>query len=106
MRLLVLPLSLLLILALILLLISLRVAMPELLRWVAWETRATVAPRLGSTYFALLVFHLLALPLCHDSPINQMLEGREGVVHQSVMQGINQSSQKSVLPLSISVDIL
>jgi hypothetical protein len=94
-----------LILALILLLISLRVATHELLRWVAWETGATIAPRLGSTYFALLVFHLLVLPLCHDSPINQMLDGREVVVHQLVMQGINQASQKSVLPLGINVEI-
>jgi hypothetical protein len=35
-----------------------------------------------------------------------MLEGREGVVHQLIMEGINQSSQEAVLPLSIRVDIL
>jgi hypothetical protein len=34
-----------------------------------------------------------------------MLEGREGVIHQLIIQGINQSSQESVLPLSIGVDI-
>jgi hypothetical protein len=34
-----------------------------------------------------------------------MLEGREGVVHQLVMEGINQSSQEAVLPLGIRVDI-
>jgi hypothetical protein len=34
-----------------------------------------------------------------------MLEGREGVVHQLIVEGINQSSQKVVLPLSIRVDI-
>jgi hypothetical protein len=30
----------------------------------------------------------------------------EGVVHQLVMEGINQSSQEAVLPLGIHVDIL
>jgi hypothetical protein len=34
-----------------------------------------------------------------------MLEGREGVVHQLIVEGINQSSQKAVLPLGIRVDI-
>jgi hypothetical protein len=64
-----------------------------------------VAPRLGSTYFALSVFHLPALPLNHYSSIDQMLEGREGVIHQLIMQGIHQSSQELVLSLGISVDI-
>jgi hypothetical protein len=50
-------------------------------------------------------FHLLMLPLSHCSPIDQMLEGREGVIHYLIMQGINQASQKSVLSLGISVDI-
>jgi hypothetical protein len=35
-----------------------------------------------------------------------MLEGREGVVHQLVVEGINQSSQEAVLSLGIHVDIL
>jgi hypothetical protein len=35
-----------------------------------------------------------------------MLEGREGMVHQLVLKGVNQTSQESVLPLGISVDIL
>jgi hypothetical protein len=35
-----------------------------------------------------------------------MLEGREGVVHQLIVEGINQSSQELVLPLRIRVDIL
>jgi hypothetical protein len=34
-----------------------------------------------------------------------MLEGRESVVHQLVVEGINQSSQETVLPLSIRVHI-
>jgi hypothetical protein len=33
------------------------------------------------------------------------VEGREGVVHQLVVEGINQSSQEAVLPLGIRVDI-
>jgi hypothetical protein len=35
-----------------------------------------------------------------------MLKGREGMVHQLVVQGVNQPSQELVLPLGISVDIL
>jgi hypothetical protein len=35
-----------------------------------------------------------------------MLEGREGVVHQLIVEGINQSSQEAVLPLGIRIDIL
>jgi hypothetical protein len=34
-----------------------------------------------------------------------MLEGREGVVHQLIVEGINRSSQKLVLPFGIRVDI-
>jgi hypothetical protein len=45
------------------------------------------------------------LPFCHDCSVYQVLEGREGVVHQMVMEGINQSSQKEVLPLGICVDV-
>jgi hypothetical protein len=46
------------------------------------------------------------LPFCHDCSVYQMLEGRKGVVHQLIVEGINQSSQKAVLPLGIRVDIL
>jgi hypothetical protein len=35
-----------------------------------------------------------------------MLKSGESVVHQLVVKGVNQSSQKTVLPLSIHVDIL
>jgi hypothetical protein len=35
-----------------------------------------------------------------------MLEGGESVVHQLIMEGINQSSQEAVLSLGIRVDIL
>jgi hypothetical protein len=34
-----------------------------------------------------------------------MLEGGESVVHQLIMEGINQSSQKAVLSLGIRVDV-
>jgi hypothetical protein len=35
-----------------------------------------------------------------------MLEGGESVVHQLIIEGINQSSQKAVLHLGICVDVL
>jgi hypothetical protein len=34
-----------------------------------------------------------------------MLEGREGVVHRLIVEGVNQSSQEVVLPFGIRVDI-
>ena len=46
------------------------------------------------------------LPFCHNYSVDQMLEGREGVVHQLIVEGIDQSSQEAVLPLGIRVDIL
>jgi hypothetical protein len=46
------------------------------------------------------------LPFYHDCSVDHMLEGREGVVHQLIMERINQSSQEVVLPLGIRVDIL
>jgi hypothetical protein len=45
------------------------------------------------------------LPFSHDCSVGQLLEGREGVVHQLVVEGINQSSQETVLPLGILIDI-
>jgi hypothetical protein len=45
------------------------------------------------------------LPFSHNGSIDQMLEGRESMVHQVVVEGINQSSQEAVLPLGIRVDI-
>jgi hypothetical protein len=47
----------------------------------------TAAPSLRSTNLALPVFHLPTLPLSHDSFIDQMLKGREGMVHQPVVKG-------------------
>jgi hypothetical protein len=57
------------------------------------------APSLRSTNLVFPVFHLLTLPLSHDGSIDQMLEGRECMVHQLVVKGVNQTSQESVLPL-------
>jgi hypothetical protein len=37
--------------------------------------------------------------------LSQMLESGESVVHQLVVKGVNQTSQKTILPLSIRVDI-
>jgi hypothetical protein len=45
------------------------------------------------------------LPFSHDCSVHQVLEGGESVIHQLVVKGVNQSSQKTVLPLSIRVDI-
>jgi hypothetical protein len=87
-------------------LVSLRVTLPELVGWVAWEMGTVVAPGLRSTNLALLVFNLLALPLSHYGSINQKLKGREGMVHHLVVKGVNQTSQKHVLSLGISIDIL
>jgi hypothetical protein len=62
-------------------------------------------PNLRSTNLVFPVLHLLTLSFCHDSSVYQMLEGREGVVHQLIVEGINQSSQEAILPLGIRVDI-
>jgi hypothetical protein len=62
-------------------------------------------PGLRSTNLALPILHLPTLPFSHDCLVNQMLEGGESVVHELVVEGINQSSQKAVLPLGICVDV-
>jgi hypothetical protein len=86
-------------------LVSLRVTLLELLGWVALETGTAAAPSLRSTDLAFLVFHLPALPLGYDGFIDQMLKGREGVVHQLVVKWVNQTSQKMVLSLGICIDV-
>jgi hypothetical protein len=86
-------------------LVTLRVTLLELLRRVAWVAGATATPGLRSTNLAFPILHLPTLPLSHYGFIDQMLEGRESVVHQLVVKGVNQTSQKMVLPLSIHVDI-
>jgi hypothetical protein len=63
-------------------------------------------PSLRSANLVFPVLHLPALPFDHDCSIDQMLEGRESLVHQLVVKGVNQISQKTVLPLSIYIDIL
>jgi hypothetical protein len=65
----------------------------------------TATPGLRSTNLALPILHLPTRPFSHDCSVYQMLEGGESVVHEVVMEGINQSSQKAVLPLSICVDV-
>jgi hypothetical protein len=93
-------------LVLALMLVSLRVTPLELLGWIAREMGMAFTPSLRSTNLVFAVFHLLAVPLSHDGSIDQMLEGREGVVHQLVVKGVNQTSQDHVLPLGISIDIV
>jgi hypothetical protein len=46
-----------------------------------------VAHGLRSTKLALPVFHLPMLPLSHYCSINQVLNGRESMVHQLVVKG-------------------
>jgi hypothetical protein len=92
---------LLLVLALMLVLVTLL----ELLRWVAWIAGTAATPGLRSTNLAFSVFHLPTLPFSHNGSVDQMLEGREGVVHQLVVKRINQTSQETVLPLNICIDI-
>jgi Na+-driven multidrug efflux pump len=53
-----------------LLLLSWALVLSELLRWVAWETRAIAASRLGSTDLTLAILLLFALPLCHDRSVD------------------------------------
>jgi hypothetical protein len=65
----------------------------------------TATPGLRPTNLAFPIFHLPTLPFSHDCSVVQMLEGRESVVHQLLVKGVNQTSQKMVLPLSIRVDI-
>jgi hypothetical protein len=62
-------------------------------------------PDLRSTHIAFPVLHLPPLPFSHYGSVDQMLEGRESVVYQLLVKGVNQTSQKTVLPLSICVDI-
>jgi hypothetical protein len=54
----------------------------------------TATPDLRSTNLALPILHLPTLPFSHDWSVYQMLEGGESVVHELVVEGINQSFQK------------
>jgi hypothetical protein len=67
--------------------------------------RAIAASKLGSTDLTLAILHLFALPLCHDCSVNQVLKCGEGVIHQLILQRVNQASQETILPLGVSVDI-
>jgi hypothetical protein len=49
-------------------------------------------PDLRSTNLVFPVLHLPTLPFSHNVSIDQLLEGRESVIHQLVVEGINQSS--------------
>jgi hypothetical protein len=50
---------------------------------------AIAAPRLRSTKLALAILHLLALLLCHDCSVDQVLKCGKGMVHQLIVQGID-----------------
>jgi hypothetical protein len=49
----------------------------------------TAASRLRSTNLALVILHLLALLLCHDRSVDQVLKCGEGMIHQLIMQEID-----------------
>jgi hypothetical protein len=51
------------------------------------RTDATLGLR--STNLAFHVLHFPALPFRHYGSVDQMLEGRESVVHQLVVKGVN-----------------
>src|SRR6187455_3577843 len=52
-----------------------------------------------------MILHLFTLPLYHDCSVDQVLECWEGMIHQLVLQRVNQASQEMVLPLGVGVDI-
>jgi hypothetical protein len=60
---------------------------------------------LGSTDLVLAILHLFALPLCHDCSINQVLKRRKGMIHQLILQRVDQASQETILSLGVGVDI-
>jgi hypothetical protein len=68
--------------------------------------RAIAASRLRSTDLTLAILHLFALPFCHDCSVNQVLKSGEGMIHQMILQRVDQVSQEAILPLGICVDIL
>ena len=54
----------------------------------------------------LLVFHLSAFAFRHDCSVDQVLEVGEGVVHQLVLQWVDQPFQEVGLLLLVSEDFL
>jgi hypothetical protein len=42
-----------------------------------------------STDLVLVILYLLALLLCHDRSVDQVLKGGEGMIHQLIVQGID-----------------
>jgi hypothetical protein len=83
-----LPLVLVLVLTLMLVLVTLL----EMLRMVSWVAGATATPGLRSTNLVFHVLDLPTLPFGHDCSVDQMLEGRESVVHRLIVKGVNQTS--------------
>jgi hypothetical protein len=67
--------------------------------------RTIAASRLRPTDLTLAILHLFALPLCHDCSVNQVLECREGMIHQLILQRVDQASQETILSLGVGVDI-
>jgi hypothetical protein len=89
---------------LVLLLISLRVTLLELLGELP-EKRGRLLLLDGGHQSCAFCLHLRALFLSHHRSVDQVLKGGEGMIHQLLVQGINQSTQETILSLGISVDI-
>jgi hypothetical protein len=66
--------------------------LPELLRWIVRETRVIAASRLRSTDLTLAILHLFTLPLCHDCSVNQVLKYGDGMIHQLIVERVDQAS--------------
>jgi hypothetical protein len=46
------------------------------------------------------------IPLFHDCSINQVMKSGEGMIHQLILQRVDQASQETILSLGVGVDIL
>jgi hypothetical protein len=51
--------------------------------------RVIAASGLRPTNLALAILHLLALLLCHDRSVDQVLKCGEGIIHQLILQRVN-----------------
>jgi hypothetical protein len=58
-----------------------------------------------STNLVFPVIHLSVLPFNHYCSVDQVMESRESVVHQLVVKGINQTSQKALLCNTLNLGV-
>ena len=67
------------------------------MRWVSIFPIVFYLGSVGELKGLKVVWHILT--------VNQVLECREGVIHQLILQRVNQASQETVLSLGVGVDI-